>query len=317
MSDKEFFGGECYDKRNISSENNRTLIIRNMSYDELIGNESLKSELKKFGIIDVSKVSKNQLPHLRPVKVYCKDTLTRNDLLNSNIVIETDTIRRILYIVPNCKPPKICDKCKSYEHATSNCKSKSLCGFCSSEEHVDENCTAEDDDVECPNCSQAHDAYSRICPAYKKARNQLETEALQLINNRAILKPKTNEQPNNNDFYRVDSLTTDVSTIQKELKIIKDSNGTREDRILTALENSTNALESNKQAIENIMGKVRTMVDDSCQILHKTIQNENVQLENKIYQYIRSNCVQKNPDNKISKNTPSALTSDGKASLTF
>lgn len=302
MDDKEFFGSENFEKRNISTENNKTLIIRNLSFDELSSNDLLKSELKKLGINDASKASKNQPSHMRPVKLYCIDTQTRNRMLNNNIIIETEQFKQILYTVPNCKPPRICERCKSFKHATSECKSNPVCGFCNSEDHTDENCSSADDEVECPNCYEAHDAYSRTCKAYKEARSRLECDALQLINNGSILKPKMNEQINSNgDFYRVNSLSTDVSTLQHELISIKASNNEREDRVLKALENSTLVLSNNKAALDNIMSEVSKMVTNSCQNLQKSIQGENENFKKEIYNYIKTNCLLKPNDNLNSK----------------
>jgi hypothetical protein len=101
MIDENLFPGQ--EKKNISSENN-TIIIKNMSYDQIKENKNLIVELRKIGIIDMSLVSKNHKTDLRPVKVYCRDIETRNKYLNNNITINTNELNVVLITAPNCKP---------------------------------------------------------------------------------------------------------------------------------------------------------------------------------------------------------------------
>ncbi|XP_023238545.1 uncharacterized protein LOC111637304 [Centruroides sculpturatus] len=76
--------------------------------------------------------------------------------------------------IPN---PLRCFKCQRFGHSQTSCRGKSLCAQCGVEGHQGTECTTTPC---CVNCKEAHTAYSRKCPTWKREK---EIQRVKTVNN--------------------------------------------------------------------------------------------------------------------------------------
>ena len=135
----------------------RCRYLRGCSDEEILGSEGVKEQ----GITSVKRFKINK----------------QGDLVDTNTFLITFGLPtlpqciKLAYLripvemrIPN---PMRCFVCQRFGHHKFNCRRKLTCARCGTEGHDDTSCEAS---PSCINCGEAHNAYSKDCPRWKKRK---------------------------------------------------------------------------------------------------------------------------------------------------
>lgn len=64
--------------------------------------------------------------------------------------------------------PKVCDKCKSYNHSSKYCTRSAVCSKCGDSDHTEDKCTKTSDEIKCADCKGNHIKGNNNCEFYKR-----------------------------------------------------------------------------------------------------------------------------------------------------
>ena len=147
MNSKSFYPNNI--RKNLDKERN-SIIITNITPNEITNEERVLEQLKEKGISSVEKVSFKHHDDVKILKGVCINEQTRNLLIDTRFKISIGSERRMVYIEPNMKPFFQCTKCVKFGHKIEQCNQVQVCAKCNESTHKTENCSSETN--QCPNC---------------------------------------------------------------------------------------------------------------------------------------------------------------------
>ena len=275
----KFFEG-CL-RRNLASENT-SIILTNISFNEITLNSNIKQALENLGLSGFAKLSINHDQSRNVVKAYCNTPEIRKTALEFEIEIVIGNSVKKIFTEPSIRPIRQCQKCKLFGHKVAECQNAAVCAKCNKTDHDEKSCSNQR--LSCANCfGTNHGSYSRQCGEYRKLKEAEVDQELVKIGitskrGRVLNSNKYTAEMRKENFSKICGFSKELEVMNKKITNLAHSNQPtveQSQKILEEIkkENSEN-IKLLTNSIQSIISQVSSLVKEECTNLYFTVTKE-------------------------------------------